>query len=76
MGRAALENARRFAPGPVVRQAERLLEEACEARRTGRPVTRDRDPVGRVLTGRGHAARDAVYATGSSALRTIRKARR
>ncbi|MEU0459438.1 glycosyltransferase family 4 protein, partial [Streptomyces sp. NPDC006129] len=36
MGRAALENARRYAPGPVVAQAERILEEAATARTTGR----------------------------------------
>ncbi|MEU3093195.1 glycosyltransferase family 4 protein, partial [Streptomyces massasporeus] len=36
MSRAALDNARRFAPGPVVAQAERLLETAAAARGTGR----------------------------------------
>ncbi|WP_437082221.1 glycosyltransferase family 4 protein [Streptomyces sp. enrichment culture] len=76
MGRAALENARRFAPDPVVRHAERLFEEACAARRSGRPVTQGRDPVRQVLIGQGYAARDAVHATGSSALHTIRRGRR
>ncbi|GAA4790095.1 glycosyltransferase family 4 protein [Streptomyces ziwulingensis] len=76
MGRAAIRNAERFAPGPVVRQAEHLFEEAIAARAAGRPVTEDRDPLRRVLTGRGFAARDAVHATGSHALRTIRRGRR
>ncbi|MFJ5262373.1 glycosyltransferase family 4 protein [Streptomyces sp. NPDC088387] len=75
MGRTAVENARRFAPGPVVAQAERLLGDAVDARRSGRPLDPERARVGRALVGQGFAARDAVYATGSRALRTIRKGR-
>jgi len=73
MGRAALENARRFGPGPVVEQAERLLTEAVSARREGRPVVRERQ--GGTLTGRGSAARDAALTAASGALRIVRKGR-
>jgi glycosyltransferase involved in cell wall biosynthesis len=76
MGRSAIENARRFAPGPVLQQAEDLFEQAVAARRTGRPVTEGRDPVRQVLVGQGFAARDALHTTGSHALRTIRRGRR
>jgi glycosyltransferase involved in cell wall biosynthesis len=76
MGRSAIENARRFAPGPVLEQAEDLFERAVAARRAGRPVTEGRDPVRRVLAGQGFAARDALRTTGGHALRTIRRGRR
>jgi glycosyltransferase involved in cell wall biosynthesis len=76
MGRAAARNAERFAPAPVVNQAERLFEDAIAARRAGRPLVPDREPLRRVLTGHGFAARDAVHATGSSALRLVRMGRR
>ncbi|KDN77590.1 glycosyl transferase [Streptomyces olindensis] len=77
MVRAALENARRYAPGPVVAQAERILDEAVTAKTTGRrPTTahahRPRSP----LTGRGHAARDAAHAAATGVLRRIRGGRR
>jgi glycosyltransferase involved in cell wall biosynthesis len=76
MGRTALENARRFAPGPVVAQAERLLGEAVTARNTGRrPFRQDRGAAG-PLAGRGHAARDLAHAAAADALRAIRKGRR
>ncbi|MDN0199422.1 glycosyltransferase family 4 protein [Streptomyces sp. S.PNR 29] len=75
-GRAALENARRFAPGPVVEQAERLFAEAVSARREGRPVARGRTGVGRVLISQGFAARDAAYSAASGALRMVRKGQR
>ncbi|PKT68429.1 glycosyl transferase [Streptomyces populi] len=72
-GRAARKNARRFAPGPVVTQAERLLVEAVSARRAGRPVLRERPGVRRALTGRGFAIRDtAQHATGR-VLRVLRR---
>ncbi|MFF0013569.1 glycosyltransferase family 4 protein [Streptomyces sp. NPDC005374] len=73
MSRAALENARRFAPAPVVEQAERLLTEAVSARRAGRPVVRER--AGVTLAARGFAARDSALAAASGALRVVRKGR-
>ena len=77
MGRAALENARRFAPGPVVAQAERLLEEARTARGEGsRTTTPPNHRPNSALIGRGHAARDAAHAAAAGALRAIRKGRR
>ena len=76
MGRTALDNARRFAPGPVVAQAERLLDEAVTARDTGRrPSPPDRGTAG-PLAGRGHAARDLAHTAAAGALRAIRKGRR
>ncbi|MFF8934401.1 glycosyltransferase family 4 protein [Streptomyces paradoxus] len=76
MSRAALDNARRFAPGPVVAQAERLLEAAAAARSTGRTATPPRHRTRSALTGRGHAARDAAHAAAAGVLRSIRKGRR
>ncbi|CAM5407488.1 Glycosyltransferase involved in cell wall biosynthesis OS=Streptomyces violarus OX=67380 GN=FHS41_000096 PE=4 SV=1 [Streptomyces violarus] len=77
MGRTALENARRFAPGPVVAQAERLLEEARTARSAGPRTTTPPDHrTSSALIGRGHAARDAAHAAAAGALRAIRKGRR
>ncbi|MER6288687.1 glycosyltransferase family 4 protein [Streptomyces sviceus] len=73
MGRAALENAGRFAPGPVVEQAERLITEAVSARRAGRRVVRQRQ--GGTLTARGSAARDTALIAASGALRLVRKGR-
>ncbi|MFI1568815.1 glycosyltransferase family 4 protein [Streptomyces sp. NPDC020490] len=77
MGRTAMENARRFAPAAVVRQAEDLIEEALSARESGRrPAARDRAGIRRALTGRGYAAQDAARVLGSSALGTVRRGRR
>lgn len=76
MGRTALENARRFAPGPVVEQAERLLDEAVSARRAGQPATRERARARRVLVSRGFAARDAAFTAAGGALRIVRKGQR
>ncbi|MEU6182412.1 glycosyltransferase family 4 protein [Streptomyces coeruleorubidus] len=77
MGRTALENARRFAPGPVVAQAERILEDARTARSTGPRTTTPPDHrTGSALIGRGHAARDSAHAAAAGALRAIRKGRR
>ncbi|MFJ7178316.1 glycosyltransferase family 4 protein [Streptomyces massasporeus] len=76
MSRAALDNARRFAPGPVVAQAERLLETAAAARGTGRGAARQGHGPRSALAGRGHAARDAAHAAASGVLRSIRKGRR
>ncbi|WP_037681655.1 glycosyltransferase family 4 protein [Streptomyces griseus] len=73
---AALENARRFAPGPVVEQAERLLSEAVVARRAGRAVVQDRTGVHRVLVSQGFAARDAAFAAAGNARRLVRKGQR
>ncbi|MFE6524903.1 glycosyltransferase family 4 protein [Streptomyces sp. NPDC057794] len=75
MGAAARHNAHRFAPGPVVAQAERILEEAVAARTTGRAAT-ETSRTGSPLTGRVHAARDTAHAAAAGALRAIRKGRR
>ncbi|WP_327425993.1 glycosyltransferase family 4 protein [Streptomyces sp. NBC_01236] len=75
-GRSALENARRFAPGPVVEQAERLFAEAVSARRAGRPITKERTRVHRVLAGQGFAARDAAFTAAGHALRMVRRGQR
>ncbi|MEU1852849.1 glycosyltransferase family 4 protein [Streptomyces sp. NPDC019990] len=80
MGRTAQENARRFAPGPVVAQAERLLQRAIEARSSGRHSTAEQNhrtpgTLAGALTGRGHAARDAARTVAAGALRVIRKGR-
>ncbi|WAX81608.1 glycosyltransferase family 4 protein [Streptomyces sp. KMM 9044] len=76
MGRAALDNARRYAPGPVVAQAERLAGEAVEARSTGRRPAREEGRAHRPLSGRGHAVADLALAAASEALRTLRKGHR
>ncbi|MEU6254507.1 glycosyltransferase family 4 protein [Streptomyces sp. NPDC047043] len=75
-GRAALENARRFAPGPVVGLAERLISEAVSARRAGHRVVRERARVHRVLYGHGFAARDAAHTAAGSVRRALRKGQR
>jgi glycosyltransferase involved in cell wall biosynthesis len=72
MGRAALENSRRFAPAPVVAQAERLFEELLAARSDGRSV-RGTD---RALVSGGYAARDTMLVAAGSVARIVRKARR
>ena len=72
-GRAAIENARRFAPGPVVEQAEELLTEAVSARRTGRRVARGRARVHHVLAGQGFAARDAALTAAGTVRRAVRR---
>ncbi|MDF3140146.1 MULTISPECIES: glycosyltransferase family 4 protein [unclassified Streptomyces] len=76
MGRTAMENARRFAPVPVVEQAERLIDEATSARRAGQPVTPQSGRIRSALVSQGFAARDAAYAAASGALRTVRRGRR
>jgi glycosyltransferase involved in cell wall biosynthesis len=76
MGRTAMENARRFAPAPVVEQAERLIGEAISARRAGRPVAPEPGRIHRALISRGFGARDAAHAAAGSALRTVRRGRR
>ncbi|SMQ21526.1 Glycosyltransferase involved in cell wall bisynthesis [Streptomyces sp. Ag82_O1-12] len=76
MSRAALDHARRFAPEPVVAQAERLLETAAAARGTGPAATPQGHGTRSALAGRGHAARDAAHAAASGVLRSIRKGRR
>jgi glycosyltransferase involved in cell wall biosynthesis len=75
MGRTAMQNALRFAPGLVVAQAERLFDEAVSSRKSGRRLA-ERQPVHRILLSQGFAARDAAQATADSALRTVRKGRR
>ncbi|WP_086564783.1 glycosyltransferase family 4 protein [Streptomyces africanus] len=78
MGRTALENARRFAPGPVVAQAERILEDALASRSTGGRTATEQNHhrSNSALIGRSHAARDAAHAAAVGALRAIRKGRR
>ncbi|MFD6325760.1 glycosyltransferase family 4 protein [Streptomyces sp. NPDC058442] len=75
MGRAALDNARRYAPGPVVAQAERLVRDAVAARSAGQRPAPATGRTHRALTGRGHAAADLARAAASDALRTLRKGR-
>lgn len=76
MGRAAMENGRRFAPGPVVAQAERLFDEVISARGSGRPVVPERGRLRRVLAGKSFAARDAAHTAAGSVLRTVRRGQR
>lgn len=73
MGGAALTGARRFAPGPVVAQAERLFQEAVEARRGGGPAAPALGRLPHALRASGHAARDLARVAASSTLRTVRK---
>ncbi|MEV7404182.1 glycosyltransferase family 4 protein [Streptomyces sp. NPDC091267] len=72
MGRAALENSRRYAPAPVVAQAEQLFEELLAARSGGRPA-RGTDHA---LVSGGYAARDTMLVAAGSVVRVARKARR
>ncbi|MCM2415577.1 glycosyltransferase family 4 protein [Streptomyces sp. RKAG290] len=72
MGRAALENSRRYAPAPVVAQAEQLFEELLAARSSGRPA-RGTDHA---LVSGGYAARDTMLVAAGSVVRVARKARR
>ena len=75
-GRAALENARRFAPGPVLEQAECLIEEALAARSGGYSVVRERPPVLGSLASRGFAVRDAAFTAAGTARRALRRGQR
>ncbi|WP_018548752.1 glycosyltransferase family 4 protein [Streptomyces sp. LaPpAH-108] len=72
MGRAAAENARRYAPGAVVAEAERLLTDAVAARAAGRRPDPGPGALGRALTGGAHAARDLAHVTAARLLRTLR----
>lgn len=76
MGRTAMANARRYAPLPVVEHAERLIDEAMSARRTGRPVVPRPGRIQHALVSQGFAARDAAYAVASRAVRTVRRGQR
>lgn len=76
MGRTAMENARRFAPVPVVEQAERLIGEAISVRRAGQPVAPERGRIRRALVSQGFAAHDAAYAAAAGALHAVRRGRR
>ncbi|MFJ3671062.1 glycosyltransferase family 4 protein [Streptomyces sp. NPDC090106] len=73
MGVAARQNARRYAPAPVVAQAERLFEDLLEARADDRRRT---DRADHTLVSAGHALRDTALVAASNVVRTIRKARR
>lgn len=76
MGRTAMANARRFAPLPVVEHAERLIDGALTARRSGRPVGAERGRIQHALVSQGFAARDAAYAAASRVVRTVRRGQR
>lgn len=76
MGGAALANARRFAPAPVVARAEALFGEAVEARNGGGRGVPARGGLPHTLRTGGYAARDLARAAATSALRTVRKGRR
>ncbi|WP_327176536.1 glycosyltransferase family 4 protein [Streptomyces sp. NBC_01335] len=75
MGRAALDNSRRYAPGPVVARAEALFEGLATARTTGRPAAPDTGTA-LALGPRGYAARDTLEAGARTLLKTVRKAKR
>ncbi|MGV9423190.1 glycosyltransferase family 4 protein [Streptomyces sp. NPDC003656] len=72
MGRAAAENARRYAPESVVAEAERLLTDAVAARAAGHRPGTDPDALSHTLTGTAHAARDLAHVTAARVLRTLR----
>ncbi|MGW4496533.1 glycosyltransferase family 4 protein [Streptomyces sp. NPDC004376] len=72
MGRAAVENARRYAPESVVAEAERLLTDAVAARAAGHRPAADPDALSHTLTGTAHAARDLAHVTAARVLRTLR----
>lgn len=76
MGRAALTRSARYAPGPVVARAERLLRAATEARAAGTRPAPARAGLHHALVGHGHAARDLARIAASRTLRTLRKGRR
>ncbi|WP_392674577.1 glycosyltransferase family 4 protein [Streptomyces sp. LN785] len=75
MGRTALDNSRRYAPGPVVAQAEALFDALTVAKATGRPAAPPARP-GRALVAGAYAARDAALAATDSMVRTVGKAKR
>ncbi|MFE6177209.1 glycosyltransferase family 4 protein [Streptomyces sp. NPDC056464] len=76
MGRTAMENARRFAPVPVVEQAERMIDAVTAAPGEARAVAPEPRRIQRALVSQGFAARDAAHALASGALRTVRRGRR
>lgn len=76
MGGAALGNARRFAPAPVVARAEALFGEAVEARSGGGRGAPARSGLPHTLRTGGYATRDLARAAATSALRAVRKGRR
>ncbi|MEV5735899.1 glycosyltransferase family 4 protein [Streptomyces sp. NPDC052292] len=76
MGRAAAENARRFAPGSVVARAEGLLAEAAAARAAGRGRRGTRRDVRRSMASHGFAARDIASTASGRMLRTLRGGQR
>nr|WSZ95748.1 glycosyltransferase family 4 protein [Streptomyces sp. NBC_00857] len=75
MGRAALENSQRYAPGPVVAQAEELFADLVAARSAGRPAS---PPGGasRLLVNHGYAAKDAVHTALGTVVRSVRTGRK
>ncbi|MGC0334097.1 glycosyltransferase involved in cell wall biosynthesis [Streptomyces sp. SAI-170] len=75
MGRTAVENAQRFAPGPVVARAEALFEEALAARGGGAEAVED-GGLGRVLVSQGFAVRDVAYGAAGRARQMVRRGQR
>ncbi|WP_331740802.1 glycosyltransferase family 4 protein (plasmid) [Streptomyces sp. NBC_00015] len=73
MGRTARENSRRYAPAPVVAQAEQLFEELLAARSGARPSA---GRTNHALMSAGHALKDTMLVAASNVVRTVRKARR
>ncbi|GAB2903205.1 glycosyltransferase family 4 protein [Streptomyces mayteni] len=80
MGAAALENSRRFDPVPVVEQAERLMAELVERKRSLRSRLRLRAPAPVRLTDTVragvHTVRDLAMAAAITTVRGLRKVRR
>ncbi|MEU6815375.1 glycosyltransferase family 4 protein [Streptomyces sp. NPDC046860] len=76
MGKAALENSRRFAPDTVVAHAENLLADALAAKKAGRRPPRAPHAGRRRLTAGGHSARDLAHTAAAGAVRTVRGWRR
>ncbi|MFF3611415.1 glycosyltransferase family 4 protein [Streptomyces sp. NPDC002580] len=72
MGRSAMENTRRFAPEPVVEQAERLFTEAVDAKRAGRSAEAGRAGAYRTFVAQGFAFRDTCRVAKSRIRRTQR----
>ncbi|WP_326596687.1 glycosyltransferase family 4 protein [Streptomyces sp. NBC_01803] len=75
MGRAALQNSRRYDPVPVVEVAEELFTSLLDAKR-GRRTRRRGVSFGRRLVSSGHAVKDTAFAVALTTLRTVRKGQR
>ncbi|MFJ6181940.1 glycosyltransferase family 4 protein [Streptomyces sp. NPDC092295] len=76
MGRTALKNSERYAPGPIVAQAEELFDALASARAAGRAPAARTTGIDRALVTGGYAARDAAFSAASTILKSVRKAKR